>query len=69
MLGIPGIAVGAWYIWWQRREVVKGERVASTPSTVFSIQALDANFASSPRTPRSVNSSLMEFHAMLSVDV
>jgi hypothetical protein len=25
------ICVGAWYIWWQRREFVKGEKIAIRP--------------------------------------
>jgi hypothetical protein len=32
--------VGSWYIWWQRREWVKGESVASSSSSAFSIHAL-----------------------------
>ena len=38
------IAVGAWYIWWQRRQVVKGEKVAPPRCTSFSIQALTLNY-------------------------
>lgn len=34
------IAVGVWYIWWQRREAVKGVKVAPAMNTVFAIQAL-----------------------------
>ena len=41
------IAVGAWYIWWQRLEFVKGEKIAPAPSTAFSIRALTANFGKS----------------------
>lgn len=38
------ILVGAWYIWWQRREFVKGKYVADPTRTTFSIQALTCNF-------------------------
>jgi hypothetical protein len=38
------ILVSSWYIWWQRREVVKGERVAPPLRSAFSIQALTLNY-------------------------
>ena len=38
------VAVGAWYIWWQRREAVKGNSVAPPSRTSFAIQALAANY-------------------------
>ena len=38
------IAVACWYIWWQRREIVKGESVADPSRTSFAINALTANF-------------------------
>ena len=38
------IAVRAWYIWWQRREAVKGENVAPPDRTSFAIQALTLNY-------------------------
>lgn len=38
------ILVGAWYIWWQRSELVKGEQLAPPGHTAFSIQALTANY-------------------------
>jgi hypothetical protein len=38
------ILVAGWYIWWQRREAVKEERVASPISSPFSIQALTVNY-------------------------
>lgn len=41
------ISVGAWYIWWQRRESVKGNSVAPPERSAFAIQALTANFAKS----------------------
>jgi hypothetical protein len=48
------VAVAAWYIWWQRREGVKGERVASAISSAFSIKALTMNFSLAERraTPK-----------------
>jgi ribonuclease HI len=39
------IVVGGWYIWWQRRELVDGEKVAPLDRTAFSIQALAANYS------------------------
>lgn len=39
------IAVGGWYIWWERREAVKGNRVKLPPSSAFAIQAITANHA------------------------
>jgi hypothetical protein len=41
------IAVGGWYIWWQRREAVKGERVSPPKNSAFAIRALTANFGAS----------------------
>jgi hypothetical protein len=38
------ICVRAWYIWWQRREFVKGEKIAYPTQTAFSIQALKLNY-------------------------
>lgn len=38
------IVVGAWYIWWQRREFVKGESIAPPDRTTFSILALANNY-------------------------
>jgi hypothetical protein len=38
------LAVGCWYIWWQRRELVKGENVSPPKSSAFAINALAANF-------------------------
>jgi hypothetical protein len=40
------ILVAAWYIWWQRREAVKRERVASPVSLAFSVHALTLNYGS-----------------------
>jgi hypothetical protein len=41
------ILVAGWYIWWQRREVVKGETVAPVKKSIFSIQAITANYGAS----------------------
>jgi hypothetical protein len=38
------IVVGAWYIWWQRGELVNGEKVVPLDQIAFSIQALAANY-------------------------
>jgi hypothetical protein len=38
------IAVACWYIWWQRREIVKGETIADPPHTAFAINALTSNY-------------------------
>jgi hypothetical protein len=38
------VAVGSWYIWWQRREVVKGEKISPVMNTTSSIRALTANY-------------------------
>jgi hypothetical protein len=38
------VAVGCWYIWWQRRELVKGENTSPPKSSAFAINALAANF-------------------------
>lgn len=49
-------AVGAWYIWWQRREAVKGETIAPPNRTSFSIQALTLNYkgAAEDATPHEI---------------
>ena len=51
------IAVGAWYIWWQRREAVKGENVAPPDRTSFAIQALTLNYkgAATGATPHEIS--------------
>jgi hypothetical protein len=38
------IAVCVWYIWWQRREKVKGESVSPPKNSAFAVKALTANF-------------------------
>jgi hypothetical protein len=40
--------VGGWYIWWQRRELVKGESV-SPPKPAFAIKAITANYAAAKK--------------------
>jgi ribonuclease HI len=40
------IAVACWYVWWQRREMVKGETVSEPFRTAFAIQAITANYVS-----------------------
>jgi hypothetical protein len=54
------ILVAAWYIWWQRREAVKGEKVAPAARSAFSIQALTLNYGLAaentlPKQVRGVN--------------
>ena len=39
------VAVAAWYIWWERREAVKGESTKQAASSAFSIQAITVNHA------------------------
>lgn len=47
------IAVSAWYIWWQRRQFVRGVSIQSPDCTATSIKVLCTNFirASSPKLP------------------
>jgi hypothetical protein len=42
------LVVAAWYIWWQRREFVKGESTTPASSSAFSMQALTLNYSSVP---------------------
>ena len=44
------VAVASWYIWWQRRQLVKGEPVRPPDCTAVSIKVLATNFvrASTP---------------------
>lgn len=46
-------AVAAWYIWWQRRQIVKGETVQAPDRTALAIKVLCTNFvrSSSPKCP------------------
>jgi hypothetical protein len=44
------ISVAAWYIWWQCREMVKGENVAPLERSAFSIQALTVNYGAAETT-------------------
>lgn len=39
------IAVAAWYIWWQRRQFVKGERIQAPDRSAISIKVLCTNFS------------------------
>ena len=45
------VAVGAWYIWWERRQAMKGETVKNALSSVFAIQAIAANHVVRPSAP------------------
>jgi hypothetical protein len=36
--------MACWYIWWQHREVVKGEKVADPRRTAFAINALTVHY-------------------------
>ena len=38
------VAIGSWYIRWQRREAVKGEQVKNLTRSAFAILALTTNF-------------------------
>jgi hypothetical protein len=65
------VAVVAWYIWWQHREGVKGEKVASPISSVFSIKALTMNFslAEQGATPKEITwSKPPAHHYKLNID-
>ena len=46
------IAVGVWYIWWERREAVKGQMVNTAASTSFAIQAITTNHVVRSNTAR-----------------
>jgi ribonuclease HI len=48
------IATAAWYIWWQRREIKKGEAVATPGRTAFAIAGLAQNYygAETAKEPR-----------------
>jgi hypothetical protein len=41
---VETIVVACWYVWWQRREIVKGETVAGPARTAFAIHAITTNF-------------------------
>lgn len=44
-LPIPELTmVAAWYIWWQRREFVKGETIQTPKRTAISIRVLATNY-------------------------
>jgi hypothetical protein len=43
------IAVAAWYIWYECREAVKGEKIKSAGHTAFAIQAITINYAQPPK--------------------
>jgi hypothetical protein len=48
------VVVTCWYIWWQKHELVKGEKVADPSRTAFAIGALTSNcvLASSEKAKR-----------------
>ena len=37
------VSAGAWYIWWQRRKLVRGQQVAWPARTAFANQAFTSN--------------------------
>ena len=43
-------AVAAWYIWWQRRQLVKGESITSPERTATTIKVLCTNFFRASKT-------------------
>jgi ribonuclease HI len=45
------VVVGCWYIWWQRRQIVKGENVSAPASSAFAITALAANYGAATKKP------------------
>lgn len=38
------IVVASWFIWWERRQCTKGEKIPKPERSIFSIQALALNF-------------------------
>jgi hypothetical protein len=48
------IAVGYWYIWWQRRLIVRGESVSTPTSAAFAINSSTANFGAAKHTAKEV---------------
>ena len=50
---LPEIIAGtSWYIWWQRRQFVRGETVHSPEQTAMSIRALSLNFVRAAGKPK-----------------
>ena len=43
--------MGAWYIWWQRREFVKVVVVAPPPQSAFAIQTIAMNYVGAYSKP------------------
>jgi hypothetical protein len=44
------VAVGAWYIWWERRQTVKGEKLPPPQRSGMSITVLAANYLAAARS-------------------
>jgi ribonuclease HI len=44
------VAVGAWYIWWERRQAVKGEKVPPPLRSAMPIIVLSANYLAAARS-------------------
>jgi hypothetical protein len=42
--------VAAWYIWWERRQAVKGENIQSPQRTAMSITVLASNFSAAAKS-------------------
>lgn len=45
------VALTCWYLWWQRREIIKGEQVQTTCHTAMAIQAMTLNFVRAASKP------------------
>ena len=48
------VVVAAWYMWWQRRQFVRGESIQSPERTVVTLKGLATIFlrASTPKQPK-----------------
>jgi hypothetical protein len=65
-------AVAAWYIWWQRRQVVNGDHVQSPERTVVAIRVLVKNYSrakSSKYKPKSTHKWMKPLHGLVKINV
>ena len=49
-IGLPELVlIGGWYLWWERRQLVRGEQVQTVAKVAMAIAALALNYSRAPK--------------------